>query len=198
MTGKTHVAIGVAAALTLSLDYPPENLIILVLASSLGSLVPDLDHPKGKLNQKLLRKTNKLYKTLFFIILGSIFMYLYFLKDIKPLLIISVIFFLLGISGHRGFTHSIIGFLGSIYIVRIGALKYNLPFIYYGFLLGYMLHLIADFFTPMGIKLFYPLNVNISAPITIKTNSSIEGIVFILVSIYSIILLFKYLLILKI
>ena len=198
MTGKTHVAIGVATALTLSLDKSPENLIILVLASSLGSLVPDLDHPKAKLNQKLLWKNNKIYKTLFFIALGSIFMFLYFSKNIKPLLIISVVFFLLGISSHRGFTHSILGFLASIYMVRIGTLKYNLPFIYYGFMLGYILHLVADFFTPMGIKLFYPLNVNVSSPITIRTNSKTEKIIFMLLSVYSIFLMFRYLVTLKI
>ena len=54
MTGKTHMAIGVAAGLTVSVQQPLQNQIMIVLASVLGSLIPDLDHPKSKLNQKLL------------------------------------------------------------------------------------------------------------------------------------------------
>ncbi len=52
MTGQTHVAIGIATALTLSMDQPIENKLIMILGSTIGSLTPDLDHPKGKLNQK--------------------------------------------------------------------------------------------------------------------------------------------------
>ncbi|NMB27491.1 MAG: metal-dependent hydrolase, partial [Tissierellia bacterium] len=47
MTGKTHVAIGIAAGLTISFGQRVENQLILVLASALGSLIPDLDHPKA-------------------------------------------------------------------------------------------------------------------------------------------------------
>ena len=193
MTGKTHVAIGIAAALTVSFGQPIENQLILVLSSTIGSLAPDLDHPKGKLNQKLLLINNNFYRALFYLSLGTVFMYMYFLKEIKPFLLVGIVSFLVGTSTHRSFTHSIVGFLASASIVRIATLDYGLSSVYTGFIIGYVLHLLADFFTPKGIQLFYPLKANVSSPITIKANSGIEKMIFMLLSIYSICLLLRYL-----
>ena len=91
MTGKTHVAIGIATALTISLKQPVESQLVLVISSAIGSLVPDLDHPKGKLNQKLLLIKNNLYRALFYLSLGGIFMYLYFSKEMKPFLLLGIV-----------------------------------------------------------------------------------------------------------
>ncbi len=190
MTGKTHVAIGIATALTISLKQPVESQLVLVISSAIGSLVPDLDHPKGKLNQKLLLIKNNLYRALFYLSLGGIFMYLYFSKEMKPFLLLGIVSLFIGISNHRGFTHSIIGFLAFASIARICTLDYGLSSVYFGFTIGYLSHLIADFFNPKGIRLFYPLNVNVSSPITINTNSKTEKIIFLLLSIYCICLLF--------
>ncbi|MCF6462000.1 metal-dependent hydrolase [Clostridium sp. Cult1] len=193
MTGQTHVAIGIATALTLSIEQPIENQLIIVLSSIVGSLVPDLDHPKSKLNQKLLLINNNFYRALFYLTFGSIFIYYYLTKGSKPFILLGIISLLIGISSHRGFTHSIVGFLVSTTIVKICAKNCGLYPIYSGFIIGYICHLVADFFTPMGIKIFFPLGSNISSPITIKTNSKLEKIMFIVLSIYSISLLIKYL-----
>lgn len=193
MTGKTHVAIGIAAALTISYNQPVESQLILVTASAIGSLIPDLDHPKGKLNQKLLFINNNLYRALFYLSISSIFMYLYYSIGTEIFIILSLVSCLVGISSHRSFTHSIIGFLLTSSIIKMGVSKFNLPSIYNGFVIGYILHLIADSFTPKGIKLFYPIKANISFPIKIKTNSKTEKIIFLLLNIYCIFLLFNYL-----
>lgn len=192
MTGKTHTAIGIAAALTMAINKPPEEILVLVLAASLGSLVPDLDHPKAKLNQILLKKNNNFYKTFFFIGISGAFMYLYFLKNANAFWVLSLITFLFGVSTHRGFTHSIVGFLSIMAIMKIYKLDLTFPNIYHGFSIGYVLHLVADFFTPMGIKLFYPLNKYISSPITFKTNGKFEKIIFMGISFYSVFLLLRY------
>lgn len=192
MTGKTHVVIGVAAALTISSGQPLENQLGMVLTAMISSLIPDLDHPKSKLNQKILFINNNLYRKLFYISLGSLFVYLYFLQEMKLFLLFGIISFLIGISNHRGFTHSILGFLASSSIVALGTLDYGLIHIYYGFILGYILHIIADFFTSKGVKLFYPLDNSISFPIKIKTNGKFEKILFVVLSVYSIFLLFRY------
>ena len=193
MTGKTHVAIGIAAGLTISFGQRVENQLILVLASALGSLIPDLDHPKAKLNQKLLLINNNFYRSLFYLSLGSIFMYLYFANKIESFLLLGIVSFLVAISNHRSFTHSIIGFLASASIVGMGTLKYGLSSAYSGFVIGYILHLVADFFTPKGIKLFYPLKTNIAFPITVRTSSKTEKIIFVFLGIYSVCLLIGYL-----
>ncbi|MCQ4923013.1 metal-dependent hydrolase [Tissierella carlieri] len=193
MTGKTHVVIGITAALTVSFGQPVENQLIVVLASAVSSLIPDLDHPKGKLNQKILLINNNFYRILFYLSLGSLFMYLYYSNQISVFLYLGLISFLIGISSHRGFTHSIIGFLASTSIVTLGTVNYGLTSVYSGFAIGYVLHIIADLFTTKGVKLFYPLKNNISFPIKIKTNSKAEKIIFRLLSIYCACLLFRYL-----
>ena len=189
MTGKTHIAIGIAAALTISYGQPLENQSVIVLVSAISSLIPDLDHPKGKINQKILLVKNNFYRVSFYVLVGIVFTYLYYLSKLKFLLFLGIGSFLVGISSHRGFTHSIVGFLASTTIVSLGKLDYGLDSIYSGFIIGYFLHIVADLFTSKGVKLFYPLNNKISFPITIKTNSKFEKILFRLLVIYCVWLL---------
>ncbi|NLK44117.1 MAG: metal-dependent hydrolase [Tissierellia bacterium] len=193
MTGKTHMAIGIVAGLTASADQPLENQLVLVMASVLGSLLPDLDHPKAKLNQKLLIFKNKFYRVLFYLSFAAGFTYLFFLTDNKIFGLLGLLSFFIGISSHRSFTHSIIGFFVISYTVNLITTKYMLPSVYSGFVIGYVLHIIADFFTMKGIQLFYPLKISVSSPIIINTKSSLEDIIFTFLSLYTVFLLYKYL-----
>lgn len=192
MTGKTHIAIGIAAALTLSKEQPLENQLIIVLASILGSLAPDLDHPRAKLNQKLLKFKNNLFRMIFYLSFAGLFLVLYIKNNAIIFLLSAFAFILIGISGHRGFTHSILGFLLASLIFKLISAKYNIESLYIGFSIGYAMHLIADFFNPRGIKLFYPTNINVASPITIKTGTSSEKLIFMIASIYSILLLLDF------
>lgn len=192
MTGKTHIAIGIASALTLSRDLPIEEQLLVVAASILGSLAPDLDHPRAKLNQKLLKFNNNLFRMIFYLSFGALFLFLYSKNNTIIFLLLGFACILVGISGHRGFTHSIIGFLGANLIVKIIASNYNIESLHIGFSIGYAMHLIADFFNPRGIKLFYPSDINVSSPITIKTGSNSEKLLFMFASIYSIFALLDF------
>jgi len=167
----------------------------LVLASALGSLIPDLDHPKSRLNQKLLFIKNGFYRTLFYLSLATGSIYLYLVTDNNVFGLLSIMAFFIGISSHRSFTHSIVGFLVAAYIVKVATAKYSLPSIYSGFVIEYVSHLVADFFTVKGIKLFYPLKTNISSSIMIKTNSGLENVIFTLLSLYSVFLLINLIMI---
>lgn len=195
MTGKTHVAIGVVAGLTMSVGQSIENQLVIVLTSVLGSLIPDLDHPKAKLNQKLLFLRNELYRTLFYLILSAGFIYLLLLTKNNIFGLLGIMAFFIGISSHRSFTHSIVGFLVFSSIVKMVAINFQLPSIYTGFVIGYVLHLVADFFTIKGIKLFYPIKTNISSPIIIRSDSVVENMIFTLLSLYSIFLLYNFIII---
>lgn len=194
MTGKTHIAIGVAAGLTLSLGKPINEQIFIVAASALGSLIPDLDHAKSKLNQKLLIFKRELYRIIFFIAISALFLYLYMQSLNTIFALLSIIFLFIGVSTHRGFTHSILGFLIFAYIIKNITDPFNLDSIAKAISLGYLSHLLADFLTPKGIKLFYPLNTNIASPIIINPNSGIDTVIFTIASIYSLALLFKLIL----
>lgn len=191
MTGKTHIAIGIAATLTLSMDQPVKNQILLIGAAALGSLIPDLDHPKAKLNQKLLLFKNSFFKTMFYLFFSGLFLYIYYIKDLRHFLFLGIGSLFISVSTHRGFTHSIIGFLSFSFLTKLITSEYNLDFLANGFIIGYLLHLLADFLTYKGIKLFYPLDINVSSPIVIKVNSSFEKLIFIVLSFYSFTLLFK-------
>lgn len=191
MTGKTHMAIGITAGLALSAGKPTEIQLSIMLASALGSLAPDLDHPKAKLNQQLLLHKNKLYRVIFYLSLAAIFTYFYFSTGKLVFALLSVMTFFISISSHRGFTHSIIGYLIATHIVKLITIEYNLLHIHFGFSLGYLSHLIGDFFTVKGIKLFYPLNINVTSPIMIRTDNSFESIIMTLLSLYSIGFLLK-------
>lgn len=194
MTGKTHMAIGIAAGLTIAHGKPINEQIIIIAASSLGSLIPDLDHPKSKLNQRLLLFKNEFFRILLFISVSALLFYVYLNTQNTIFVLLSLIFLFIGISTHRGFTHSIIGILIFSYIVKYITDFYNLDYIYRSISLGYLLHLIADFLTPKGIKLFYPLSMTIASPIVINPNSGIDSIIFVLANIYSLALLAKHIL----
>lgn len=194
MTGKTHLAIGVAAGLTIAYGKPINEQLIIVTASTLGSLIPDLDHPKSRLNQKLLLFKNEFFRIIFFLAAAVGSLYLYINTSNNVFALFSLIFLFIGVSTHRGFTHSIAGFLIFVYIIKNITTKYNIPYLYESISLGYLLHLVADFLTPKGIKLFYPLDINIAAPIVINPNSGIDSLIFVVASTYSLILLFKFML----
>ncbi|MCR2043174.1 metal-dependent hydrolase [Anaerosalibacter massiliensis] len=186
MTGKTHMAVGIATGLALSTGKPLREQLILLTASAIGSLVPDLDHPKSKLNQRILVFKNRIFKVLSYLIIGVGLIYLGSALEDIVFKILGIALMLTGISSHRGFTHSLLGFFLFSSIVQIYSIRFHLNEIYIGFNIGYILHLVMDFFTPQGIQLFFPLTESISSPITIKTNGEGENLIFIGSSFYSI------------
>ena len=114
------------------------------------------------------------------------FIYLYFSTRYNVFGLLGITSFLIGVSSHRSFTHSIIGFLVISYTVKLITINYNLPYIYFGFIMGYALHLLADFFTIKGIQLFYPLKLNVASPIIINTKSRFEDGIYVVKYIYCI------------
>lgn len=193
MTGKTHTAIGLAIGLAITFKEPIETQFAVTAATTLGALIPDLDHPKGELNQMLLLINNNIYKITFYSIIGAIFIYIY-VKNSSPLFILLGLYcFALAISNHRSFTHSLLGLIFFSAIVKLALIEYGTSPIYKGLILGYISHLLADFFTTKGIKLFFPFKANISFPLTIKTDSFGEKFVFfVFISFCIVVLVFNF------
>lgn len=190
MTGKTHIAIGMTIGLSLSFGQSLEHQLTLIVASTIGALAPDLDHPKGELNQKLLLVNNNFFRALFYLTFGSIFIYLYSQKSNILFMLLGMFSFTLAISTHRSFTHSIVGLIILAAIIKLITIQYSLSSIHYSFTIGYASHLVSDFFTRKGIRLFYPIKVNVSSPLTFKNNGFGEKTVFTLCSLYSLFLFF--------
>jgi len=153
MTGNTHIIGGIAAGLALEQvsNYDP---LVIVSASVIGALLPDICHTGSKIGRTF------------------------------PL-ISKVIH---NIFGHRSFTHSL------LFLFLIGLLMNNYisnESFKAGILIGMMSHYILDMATKKGIKLLFPLNVNVRFPVTTRTGSKAENIVTILLTVLCVYLGFE-------
>ncbi len=90
--------------------------------------------------------------------------------------------------GHRTFTHSL------SFIALIGLLLYlfQAP-IYYGsaIIAGMISHIILDILTPRGVKLLYPLPINVKFPVTFKTGGAVDAALATVLTIGAVYLLFS-------
>lgn len=177
MMKKTHIITGVtlssAAAIASGISITPMFVVI----AAIGSIFPDLDHPKGALNQKILLVNNGLFKLITYLLLAGL-MYFYGSSYIDSKLIIFIVIMLtaIGFSRHRSVTHSLFGAgfmaaflygLNSLYSINL-----ILPFT-----LGILTHIFADMFNPEGVELLWPCKRNIRFPITVSTGGLGEKIV---------------------
>lgn len=154
MVKKTHTQGGFLFALitnpfivsTLKMEnkvYACFLMIVYIYGAYFGSLLPDIDMK----NSYISKKVPIVYKL--------------FGKHFK----------------HRGFTHSIVFFLmlwvcASI-LVGLAEGDYIVKLFFYGFLIGYISHIVLDLFTSDGVYLFAPYKKVIKLA-NIKTNSSKE------------------------
>lgn len=195
MTGKTHITVGVATGLTLAIGYPKESQAILIAAAVVGSLIPDLDHPRSKINQRVLLFKNKLFKMITYSLMGLVLIYLDYVlyaSGNKTLRLIGLALILIGISRHRGFTHSLLGLILFSSIVYIGTMKFNLYEAFIGFAIGYASHLFMDLLTEKGIYLLFPVDKRVRIPLGIKTSGFEEYIILMVTSIYSLYIISRH------
>jgi len=178
MNGRLHFAIGIG---TTALGFlglqamgvqPEVNILGGMAMAGIGSLAPDIDHPYSLISfsfpTRLLRgglrlilvmgilggfgSRTTLYHSIFpFIQVGLTLVILALV-----LLIASVIFSNLG---HRGPTHSLLFAAGATFVITFAFVYFNFTW-QYGLLFGwgYLLHLLADAPTEMGLPaLLWPL-----------------------------------------
>lgn len=163
MKGETHVIIGVAATTALMGGGIIAPEIIPVVASVIGSLLPDIDHDNSSINNKLMMN-----KGAYILLAAGI---LYYSKN--PVTYVAAgIMILIGFSRHRAITHSLISIVGIYYLT-----SYLNTSIQTGVMIGYVGHLVADFFTKSGIELLYPYGKKFKSPLTITTGKTIEHVV---------------------
>lgn len=155
MTGKTHVAIGVATAVALIAKYkfnmeigglqivPP----IALGTVALGSYLPDIDIPQSHLGRQFPMIS----------------------KHLK----------------HRGITHTLLFpaiLLALTLFIEHGIIKGTVPTLVrpllaviasipFGLFLGWIMHIIADMFNSKGVPLFWPLSKSKIHIASVKTRS---------------------------
>ncbi|AKG73121.1 metal-dependent hydrolase [Salinicoccus halodurans] len=86
------------------------------------------------------------------------------------------------IFGHRSFTHSLL-FLVLASFLMDRFLPYDA--VKNGLMIGMISHLILDMATKSGIQLFFPISFKVKFPITIRTGSMPENLVFSILSLVS-------------
>lgn len=86
------------------------------------------------------------------------------------------------IFGHRSFTHSLL-FLVIIAFLMNTFLSFET--VTAGLLVGMVSHYILDMGTRRGIQLFFPLDFRVRFPLTTKTGSMIENLIFSLLALVS-------------
>ncbi len=193
MTGKTHIAIGTAAALYL-LPAAGVRVEPLMLAGAvLGSLLPDIEHPKAMVNSKILPIKSKSMLVIMSAAAG-ILLILGGLAD-KSLLkqLIGVYILIAGQSSHRTFTHSLLGLSSIVYISYQLSVYRGFQGFAAGLAVGTALHILADSFTSGGVSLLYPLyNKRIGFPIAMKTGGLTERVIFIISLIVAVISIMSF------
>ena len=179
MTGKTHMMVGTAVGIGVAtyFNFPPESSLVLVGCSIFGSLLPDIDHPHGKLNQSILPVKSKLFKALVYLLIGAGFIYLDFKMDYVFLRILGIALIITGFSQHRTFTHSVLGLIFFSSVVYLISKEFGIMSAYIGFVAGYVSHMVADFMTRSGIPIFYPYDKNFTFPLSITTGGVYEQLV---------------------
>ena len=195
MMGKTHVAIGLLTATFAGtmVRWPGLGSGLFPFAGSmaavvLGSLAPDLDQPGSTLTREVAGPFGS--SRIAAMLGGAVALYLSGKVNVKimgfnlssALSLIGIILLVMAFFKHRGVTHSLLGVLAAWYAVT--ALQ-NLGFYqhYIGiaivkpFMIGYIAHIVADFFSG-GIAPMYPvIEKRIEPPYSISTGSLLDKIV---------------------
>lgn len=170
MKGETHVTIGVATTTALMVGGVITPGIIPIAAAAVGSLLPDIDHDNSSINNRL-----KMSKGAYILLAAGL---LYYSRD--PIAYAAAaILIVIGFSRHRAITHSLISVAGMYFLTG-----YLSDAIQLGVMIGYTMHLFADFFTKQGIELLFPYGKNFRSPITISTGKTIEILISAMATLY--------------
>ncbi len=161
MLGKTHMVVGIAAALTITQPATIPELILSIGGGSFGALISDIDSGTSDSH----RDADRITLLTGAIVAGALAMDYFFHAGIVDRIlqnsgyehiIIGVLLFI-GICAfgkeqpHRSFMHS---FLALVLLSSALSLILEKAVIYFS--IGFLSHLILDVFNKRKLKLFYP------------------------------------------
>lgn len=186
MTGKTHMAIGVAAsAAVLSTVNPtPQKFIIGFTMGIVGALMPDIDIKTSKISN--FGRTILAYILVILIIAGFVIYKgnIHFnLSELKlnyvpsstmeygVITIIACIVFS-KFTKHRSFSHSILGLI--LFYVGVRMLIGEEMSLYFG--VGFISHIVSDLITSNGVELIYPAKKKIALKL-VKSGSKLDYVI---------------------
>jgi membrane-bound metal-dependent hydrolase YbcI (DUF457 family) len=153
--------------------------LLQIVVGGIVAVIPDFDHPKAMLNEKVLASTRKYFLMIICSAIGLVF--IYYWPGFKGYFI-GLFVILIGYTRHRGFTHSIIAMIWFYLILRsvciVSVMPENLlssllsilsvfktPYfwkqaILKGGVIGYISHPGTDALTDHGAELLWPNKKN--------------------------------------
>ncbi len=146
MTARTHDLAAITALIVVVVAQPPRSVsvataIMVVLANQLGGIFPDIDQPTAPFWRNLP--------------IGG-----FFGRLIDKML-----------GGHRFLTHSLIGLalIGFLLDMLLNILSPIMPsvdtgYVWWGFMIGMVSHLVMDTFTKEGVPWLLPIPVKFGIP----------------------------------
>lgn len=169
MTGKTHITLGIAAALLLTHPAAPSGVLAAAVGGALGGRIVDIDSTGRTPSDTGQRGVRTALPEV--LLLGALLAADGYLKGglcqslldrpgpallggLAGLLLLLCLGFR---SEHRTFTHSLLGM--ALFCAAVSLL---LPPLALPFLLGYGSHLLADLCNLRGLQLFFPLRRRVS------------------------------------
>lgn len=195
MQGKTHMAVGTAAALAIMQPQTVPQIAVGAGAAIIGSLIADADIPDSKARNSVLQ----VGAALIIIIGGAYAIEKAFHVGIPELILQNsniyrlifgvAMFFGLAlysmVQPHRQFTHSFLAmalYSGAVYVMIPSALLY--------FVIGYASHLLLDLLNYTGERLFFPLKKTYSLKLC-KSDGMLNKVLFLLGTAATVILLWE-------
>ena len=164
MRCSSHAIAGISSGIALTSVLYQSNIfsasstaIIAILGGSLiGSLIPDIDHPNSYISRR-------------FIVISWLTNLLLFLIKVITSLILLLCFWIkkskkeeiLKMFEHRGIFHTLLfAFLITWLLSFIPINSEILKIFQFGFLTGYLSHLLMDMLTVFGVKILFPITTH--------------------------------------
>ena len=195
MTGQSHKAIGVAVGAAIAIYGVGQGELAYAMAlisAPLAAMLPDIDHDNAKIGKLRKQVANVAVTVLAVVVVVAAWMYgRFILENYRTVLLLglmvvipTLVLFKLSqtkwvretwgfVVKHRGIMHTLIIPVLTIVATIFIQDRYFL-ILTYGFLAGYVSHILADCLTSRGCPIFFPfLRKNIKFS-NIKTGSSAE------------------------
>ena len=166
MMSRTHIAVGVTAALAIAQTGSAESVVAALVSGAVGGIIADCDITPSRAHKDALIG-RLIVVGLTVAALAVDYWYgagvcAYLLDNLGMRLVAGIalcvaLTFLGGHTDHRSFTHSLVAmaaFCAAMWLVCEPLLPY--------FAMGYASHLVLDVTNKQGIRLFWPLRANVS------------------------------------
>lgn len=184
MTGVQHkvvgIGFGVAAAYVLTVGYHDPNGVLAAAASTVGCMLPDIDHDRTKIGRKRQFFTNMATTAaniiLSVIVIAGVVLTALVVKGfldvgVEPKILLGasiaavIVFVIKKVIGdsklfkwatkHRGLMHTLV--VPAIILFGTRASDYWIyKYVMFGLFIGYMSHLFADMLTVEGCPVLFP------------------------------------------